>query len=691
MKFIGIIINYFTIRNGLIPGYNIPLPGQPWEPGPKSSIGGGIYCEMSSPTIMDCVIENCGTEIGGGIGCVSAAPSIINCRIVDCRAGGVNSGARSGGRGAGIGLIRKSDASILNCVIFGNSGYYNSLGGGIYIQSSSAKVAGCVISSNMAEGNIDGGGIYAEDDSLILQGDILDLTRETVTVTNCTIAHNRKTGGILARGANITVTNCIVWFNDGPDIVIGSDYTVSPVSYCNVEDKVLGIGNISKYPLFAPTAVPDYHLQSISGRFDPRTGEWVSDNVQSPSIDAGNPDHAFGREPEPNGSRVNMGAYGGTEQASKSRGNAIWHVDAVNGDDGNDGLSKETAFMHIQHAIGASVSGDTVLVWPGVYKEMLNYLGKGITVQSAADAAIIEAPGAGAVTFQMVEGPMSVLKNFVIRNSSVAVDVYNHSSPRITQLTIIDNEIGIQVNQVVVPEDPRPDISNCIFHKNGVDTYGCEARYSVFTSRIMAPYVPLFADYAGGDYHLLSRRGRYRPSTNEWVLDRVDSIALDFGDPKIKPVGEPMPNGGRLNAGAYGGTASASMSEWPLTNDRNFDGKVNLADLASMAAEWLENLAWVNRAPHVHIIQPYNQSKIPHAQETIPVTAQASDADGVVVKVEFFANNVKIGVDEDGSDGWSIPWWSHSIGGYYLTAKATDDSGASTLSPAIHVTVTNSG
>jgi hypothetical protein len=91
----------------------------------------------------------------------------------------------------------------------------------------------------------------------------------------------------------------------------------------------------------------------------------------------------------------------------------------------------------------------------------------------------------------------------------------------------------------------------------------------------------------------------------------------------------------------------------------------------------------------VQIIHPYDRSKIPYAQETIPLTAQASDGDGEVVKVEFFANNVIIGTDEDGSDGWSIPWWSYSVGGYYLTAKATDDSGASTLSAAIHITVAN--
>ncbi len=44
---------------------------------------------------------------------------------------------------------------------------------------------------------------------------------------------------------------------------------------------------------------------------------WVEDNVTSPCIDAGDPLSPAGDEPEPNGRRINMGAYGGTAEASK--------------------------------------------------------------------------------------------------------------------------------------------------------------------------------------------------------------------------------------------------------------------------------------------------------------------------------------------------------------------------------------
>jgi hypothetical protein len=62
----------------------------------------------------------------------------------------------------------------------------------------------------------------------------------------------------------------------------------------------------------------DYHLKSQAGRYDPNSEDWVIDNVTSPCIDAGDPNSPIGNEPELNGGIINMGAYGGTNEASKS-------------------------------------------------------------------------------------------------------------------------------------------------------------------------------------------------------------------------------------------------------------------------------------------------------------------------------------------------------------------------------------
>lgn len=46
-------------------------------------------------------------------------------------------------------------------------------------------------------------------------------------------------------------------------------------------------------------------------------GTWVVDTVHSPCIDAGAPADDYSLEPQPNGGRINMGAYGNTLEASK--------------------------------------------------------------------------------------------------------------------------------------------------------------------------------------------------------------------------------------------------------------------------------------------------------------------------------------------------------------------------------------
>jgi hypothetical protein len=480
----------------------------------------------------------------------------------------------------------------------------------------------------------------------------------------------------------------------------------------------------------------------------------------------------------------------------------VYYVDAVNGNDNNNGLSRRTAFATIAKGIDSATNRYKVLVYPGVYREEVDFKGKAITIQGVATKAgipIIENPGDFAVSFYNGEGPRSILKNFIIKNSFMAIFIAG-SSPTLKNLNIIGNKYGIEAYA-----GSEPDISNCIFWNNSdSDLFGCEARYSfiqqdieplplrglvvywsfdennrnilqdksgnghngtiygetwtqgiagtglcfdglndyvdvpddgglsltdavtasawiwldpdwlpeghggagaivckhndvegrgyalrvlkdrrlralleglnfdsqsklnlarwthvAFTfdrsnnkvtlyingnkegrgtvasgltssgcelrigdqscypggtgtevfygvidevrifSRALSPeeiqliYLsqlrsdPLFADAANGDYHLLSQRGRYWPRADVWVLDKVTSPCIDGGDPYDDTADEPMPNGGLINMGAYGGTPYASMSEWELKGDINHDGKVNMIDFSIFAEYWL--------------------------------------------------------------------------------------------------------
>ena len=269
-----------------------------------------------------------------------------------------------------------------------------------------------------------------------------------------------------------------------------------------------------------------------------------------------------------------------------------YYVDGVNGSDDNNGLSLETAFATIQKGITTASDGNSVLVFPAVYTEQISYEGKAITVQGIATKAgipILQMPWDFALLFQSAEGPDSVFKNFVIKNSFMAIFIAV-SSPTIKNLTIIDNKYGISAFA-----DSEPDISNCILWNNyDSDLSDCQARYSRTSNpgegNIDAD--PCFVDANNGDYHLLSQRGRYWPQHDVWVLDKVTSPCVDGGDPYDNPSKEPMPNGGRIDMGAFGGTPFASMSDWPITSDANHDGKVDLADLSILCEEWLSILPW---------------------------------------------------------------------------------------------------
>lgn len=90
---------------------------------------------------------------------------------------------------------------------------------------------------------------------------------------------------------------------------------------------------------------------------------------------------------------------------------------------------------------------------------------------------------------------------------------------------------------------------------------------------------PQFADPANGNFFPQSVTGRFDPATGSWTNDLVHSPVIDFGDPSL-PVGdEPMPNGGRINAGAYGGTPWASLSRetpWLQVLSYNDGGVLNV-------------------------------------------------------------------------------------------------------------------
>ena len=93
----------------------------------------------------------------------------------------------------------------------------------------------------------------------------------------------------------------------------------------------------------------------------------------------------------------------------------------------------------------------------------------------------------------------------------------------------------------------------------------------------------------------------------------------------------------------------------------------------------------VNTAPSVSLTGPAADSS--YAEPAIvPLTATAADADGSISRVEFFANSTLVGTDTTAP--YAYTWSNVPAGSYSLTARATDDDGAATVSAATSITVT---
>ncbi|MBN1362134.1 MAG: right-handed parallel beta-helix repeat-containing protein [Sedimentisphaerales bacterium] len=280
-----------------------------------NSIGGDEALDWSgTATVRQCRFEsNTGGEIGAALRLSGDAT------VADCEFTG----------NAGSPKVRTSGnvATVTRCSFVGNT---NEGGSSRLIESRAAltRISHCLFTGNS-------GGPFT---SGTIQGIRIGATLE---VSNCTFADNRaQSNAIGGYWENVSLTQCIL--QDVPNLFDDSlPYPENiAVTYSNIEGGYPGPGNIDVEPEFVrpgywadpndldvevgsddPQAVwvmGDYHLQSQAGHWDRDAETWVFDDVTSPCIDAGDPNGFLGQEPFPNGGYVNMGAYGGTQEASRS-------------------------------------------------------------------------------------------------------------------------------------------------------------------------------------------------------------------------------------------------------------------------------------------------------------------------------------------------------------------------------------
>ena len=301
----------FSFNSG--EGANCVISGLTIRNGYTGVYGANVYFYHSSPTIRNCIITNGRAEdSGGGFYCDSCNPKIINCTIT---------GNRAGFYGGGLSCYY-SNPEIVGCTIIDNSAGFE--GGGFDLVLSSATVVNCIITNNTASSG-SGMNCYSPGET---------------SLDNCTITRNIGTnsgGGLFCQdGSSVIIKNSLLRANEaasGPQVAVDGSSNAS-ISYSDIENGWPEmVNNADTDPCFAsfdPNGDPnmwDFHLQSAYGRWDPNSQTWVTDSNTSPCIDGGDPNSDWAGEPWPNGKQTNMGAYGGTNQASMNGNPADFDID----------------------------------------------------------------------------------------------------------------------------------------------------------------------------------------------------------------------------------------------------------------------------------------------------------------------------------------------------------------------------
>ena len=359
----SLTISGFTIRNGkcgieLSGGYsgflnNIIIENNTIENNgtvENSQRGGGIGLEGNKVSIRNNIIRNNKAGRGAAIGGTSS--SISDFLIADNR---IENNKGYGDHGGGV--IISGTGTVTRNIFDGNvtalsDPSYGWGGGMVVVNYDTTKVI--ILSHNVWRNNHApdrGGAVFVDEAAKVLMEHELFYNNTTeksgsaiyvdadwnynssvLYMNNCTVSGNSSDepdgAALFVQGSKAHIQNSIFW-NNGKDFEFIDDlpaHSTLTVRYTLTQKGFAGTGNITSNPLFADASNGDFHLKSKNGRFNPSTGLFVNDDVNSPAIDAGDPSSDFSKEPSPNGGRVNMGRYGNTAEASKSAGAGIEEI-----------------------------------------------------------------------------------------------------------------------------------------------------------------------------------------------------------------------------------------------------------------------------------------------------------------------------------------------------------------------------
>jgi hypothetical protein len=225
-----------------------------------------------------------------------------------------------------------------------------------------------------------------------------------------------------------------------------------------------------------------------------------------------------------------------------------------------------------------------------------------------------------------------------------------------------------------------------------------------------SPYSFAWAKAPSGNYSLA-----VKATDSHGVSTTSSSVSITVDNPPVVSIVSPATNSSFVAGTWITINANATDSDGTIAKVEFFQGTTKLGeDLTSpysfvwtgasagrytLTTKATDNLSVIttsaaiaitvttpNMPPAVLITTPVNNSTFT-TSSTVTITANATDSDGTISKVEFFQGTTKLG--EALTSPYSYAWSSIIAGNYSLTAKATDNAGASTISSAIAITITD--
>ena len=273
-----------------------------------SHSGGAIYASAAPLTLRRCRFV--GNAIPGGasavyLGGASDGSAFENCAFVLnqnrlARDNASQSGTSVGAVAVSLGAVEQT-LDVVNCTFANNIASGNDSPGGLNVVKGTVNVRNCIFRGNRKTAGSIGSDIHVKADG-----------RATIDYTMfCADAKENFSSYVTTASPDLLSGMDTLYFDD--PVFVTSDATL---------DGAIKKSNFSTHILDSAKAEDianaDVHVKSSQG-YCTNGGEWLtSPGVDSPAIDKGDELDDYSLEPDYNGERINIGAYGGTTEASKS-------------------------------------------------------------------------------------------------------------------------------------------------------------------------------------------------------------------------------------------------------------------------------------------------------------------------------------------------------------------------------------